>query len=97
MVLRVKSGYKIFQELALLSPACKVLSEVGAHKIFHGDSITVVRWHSYGRGGVLDIFHGESITVAGWHGYERGRAHDIYHGISITVACWHGYERDRGA
>ena len=35
-----------FTEPALLWLACTV----GAHKMFHGASITVVGWHGYGRG-----------------------------------------------
>ena len=49
--LRSRSGpIRCSTEPDFLWLAGKVMAEVGAHKVFHGASITLVGWHGYGRG-----------------------------------------------
>ena len=42
-----------------------IMGEVGTHNIFHGDTITVLRCHGYGRGRAHNIFDEASINVVG--------------------------------
>ena len=68
-------------EPAFLWMAGTVMGEVGAHNIFHGTRITVVRWHVYGRGrNPQDISYVWSGAVMGEVG-----PREIVHGASTTV------------
>ena len=57
----------------LLLLAGPFMCEIGAYNMCPGASITVVRWHYYGRGRGPYHISRTVIAVFGWHGYVRGR------------------------